>query len=39
MSIGSNSYGTPEEIEYFESNSYSRVVSNMTLGPSDSFES
>ena len=39
MSIGSNSIGTPEEVEYFESNSYSRVVSNMTLGKSDSFES
>jgi hypothetical protein len=26
-------------LEYFESNSYSRVVSNMTLGKSDSFES
>ena len=41
MSIGSsNTYGTPDEgNEYFDSNSYSRVVNTMSLGPSDSFES
>jgi hypothetical protein len=42
MSIGSsNSYGTPDEgNEYFDSNSYSRVVNTMSLGlePSDSFD-